>query len=89
MFAKYLGRTYEGDNGTQRKEHSLMKNNYYTVNLIAFVLLLIGGVTLGFVGVFDFDVIAGIFGLLLGRIIFILIGLAAIWRIIYWFMSKK
>jgi len=67
----------------------MVKNNYYTVNLIAFVLLLIGGVNLGFVGVLDFDVIAGIFGLLIGRIIFILIGLAAIWRIVYWFMSKR
>jgi uncharacterized protein len=66
-----------------------MKNNYYTINLIAFILLLIGGVNLGFVGVLDFDIIAGIVGLLLGRIIFILIGLAAIWRIIYWFMSKR
>jgi uncharacterized membrane protein YuzA (DUF378 family) len=41
------------------------------------ILLLIGGFNWGFVGLFNIDIISGIFGLILARLIFILIGVAA------------
>lgn len=44
---------------------------------IALILVLIGGINWGFVGLFNFNIISGILGLILGRIIFIIIGVAA------------
>ena len=54
------------------KELSL---NLYT--WIALILLLIGGVTWGLFGIFNANLITGIFGELLGRLILICIGVAA------------
>jgi uncharacterized protein len=62
--------------------------HYRTIDLIAIILLLIGGINWGLVGLFEFDLIGSIFGMMLGRIIFLAIGLAALWRIIYWFQLK-
>lgn len=44
---------------------------------IAFIALLVGGITLGLMGLFNFSLITGIFGNLLGRLIYIGIGVAA------------
>lgn len=53
-------------------------------NLIAFILLVIGGLTWLLIGVFDFNLVAVIFGAelsVISRIIYILVGLSAIWLI--------
>ena len=54
------------------------------VNLIAFILLGIGGINWFVIGVSGFDIVAGIFGTLsiVSRIIYILVGLSAIWLVI-------
>lgn len=44
---------------------------------IAFILLIIGGINWGIAGIFGADLITAIFGNLLGRLIFIVIGGAA------------
>lgn len=62
--------------------------HYRTIDLIAVILLLIGGINWGLVGLFEFDLIGSVFGMMLGRIIFTAVGLAALWRIIYWFQLK-
>jgi len=48
---------------------------------IAFLLLLIGGLNWGLVGLFDFDMVAAIFGVMspLARIVYIVVCLAAIY----------
>lgn len=48
---------------------------------LALILLIIGGLNWGLVGAFSVDLVATIFGegTLLSRIIYILVGLAAIW----------
>jgi uncharacterized membrane protein YuzA (DUF378 family) len=46
---------------------------------IAVVLVLIGGICWGLVGLFDLHIVTGIFGNILGRIIYILVGVAAGW----------
>lgn len=53
-------------------------------NLIAYILLITGGIVWLVVGIAGFDIVAGIFGTLsvMSRIVYILVGLSAIWLII-------
>jgi len=46
---------------------------------IAFALVLIGGICWGLAGLFNFELVTGIFGNLIGRIIYVVIGVAAGW----------
>jgi Uncharacterized conserved protein len=50
---------------------------------IALVLLIIGGLNWGLVGLFGFDLVAAIFGAMtaIARIVYILVGLAALYAI--------
>jgi len=52
---------------------------------IAIVLVIIGGLNWGLVGLFDFDVIASIFGSVVAvqKIIYILVGIAALYMIYF------
>lgn len=54
-----------------------------TIDWIAYVLTIIGGLNWGLVGAFDFNLVAAIFGdqSPLSRIIYILVGLSAIYLI--------
>jgi hypothetical protein len=53
-----------------------MKNlNLY--GWIALVVVLIGGICLGLIGLFNVFLITSVFGILLGRIIYIVIGIGA------------
>lgn len=69
------------------------------VNWIALILLVIGGLNWGLVGLFEFDLVAAIFGdmSILTRIVYALVGLSAIYIIIvspklvndkYWLIKK-
>lgn len=54
------------------------------LNVIAQILLIIGGLNWGLVGVFQFDLVAAIFGgqgAALSRLIYTLVGLAAVYGI--------
>lgn len=50
------------------------------LHIIAWVLLIVGGLNWGLIGAFDFNLVETIFGFgsVLSRIIYILVGLAAI-----------
>lgn len=52
-----------------------------TLDWIAVILLIIGGLNWGLVGVFSWDVVAAIFGdmSVVSRIIYVLIGLSGLW----------
>lgn len=55
---------------------------------IALALAIIGGINWGLVGIFQFDLVAWIFGgssALLARLVYILVGLAAVWSITFLF----
>jgi uncharacterized membrane protein YuzA (DUF378 family) len=54
-----------------------------TLDWISMVLLIIGGVNWGLVGLADFNLVAALFGdgSALSRIIYILVGLSALWCI--------
>jgi len=55
------------------------------LDLVALILLIIGGLNWGLVGLFDFDLVAAIFGAgsLLAKIIYIIVGLAGLYTIYY------
>ena len=54
------------------------------VNLIATILVIVGGLNWGFVGAFNYDVVATIFGAasIITRVIYILFGLGALWMLL-------
>ncbi len=54
------------------------------INLITLTLLIVGGLNWGLIGLFEFDLVAALFGemSLLSRIVYTLVGLSALWQII-------
>ena len=54
------------------------------LNLITLLLVIIGGLNWLLVGLINFDLVAAIFGQMstLSRIVYVLVGLSAIWQII-------
>lgn len=54
-----------------------------TVAIVSLVLLIIGGLNWGLVGLFQFDLVAAIFGEMsvLSRIVYVLVGIAALFCI--------
>ena len=65
------------------------------IDKIALILVIIGGLNWGSIGIFGFDLVAALFGgstSALSRVIFTLVGLAAVWCISLLFrdsMSKE
>ena len=55
--------------------------NLNVLGWIALILVIVGGLNWGLVGVFKFDLVATIFGTMsiISRIVYILVGLAAIY----------
>lgn len=54
------------------------------LDMLALILVIIGGINWGSIGIFQFDIVAWIFGgqgAIVSRIIYTLVGLAAIWCI--------
>lgn len=54
------------------------------MNKLSLILLIIGGINWGSIGIFQFDLVAWIFGgqsAILSRVIYTLVGLCAIWCI--------
>lgn len=55
-----------------------------TLNIITLVLVIVGGLNWGLVGLFQFDLVAAIFGgqdAALSRIVYVLVGLSAAWQL--------
>jgi len=60
------------------------------MNIITLILLVIGGLNWLLVGLFQFDLVAAIFGgemSVVSRIIYILVGLSALWQLMPLFKS--
>jgi uncharacterized membrane protein YuzA (DUF378 family) len=53
------------------------------INLVTLLLVIVGGINWGLIGLADFNLVAAIFGdsSPLSRIIYILVGLSALWQI--------
>ena len=61
------------------------------LNAVALLLLIVGGLNWGLVGLFDFDLVAAIFGEMtpLSRIVYVLVGLSALWQLIPLFRGDE
>ena len=57
------------------------------INLVTLLLIIVGGLNWGLVGLFNFDLVAAIFGegSLLSRIVYVLVGVSALWQLIPFF----
>ncbi len=53
-------------------------------NIVTLLLLIVGGLNWGLVGLFSFDLVAALFGSgsALSRLVYILVGLSAVWQIV-------
>lgn len=62
------------------------------IDKIALLLLIIGGINWGLVGIFQFDLVAFLFGgsaAIFSRIIYVIIAISAIWCISLFFKDNK
>lgn len=62
------------------------------IDRIALILAIIGGLNWGSIGLFQFDFVAAIFGgqdSMASRVIFVLVGLAALWCITLLFRDTR
>jgi len=59
-----------------------------TTTIIAYCLVIVGAIVWFMVGLFDFNLVAAIFGAgssaVISRIIYSLVGLSGLWLIFYW-----
>ena len=57
-----------------------------SIDVVAAVLLVIGGLNWGLVGAADFDLVASIFGEMtpLSRLVYVIVGLAALYQALQW-----
>ena len=63
---------------------------FSTLDWVTLILVVVGGLNWGLVGAFDFNLVDSIFGIMsmLSRIIYVLVGLSAIYMI-WMALSKK
>lgn len=57
----------------------------HVINILTLVLLIVGGLNWGLVGLFQLDLVAALFGgqnSSLSRLVYILVGVSAIWQLI-------
>ena len=62
------------------------------LDIIALILVIIGGINWGSIGIFQFDLVAWAFGgqaALVSRIIYTLVGIAALWCISLLFRENR
>lgn len=54
-----------------------------TLNIVALVLVMIGGLNWGLIGLFDFNLVSALFGVdsILTNIVYVLVGIAALYCI--------
>jgi uncharacterized membrane protein YuzA (DUF378 family) len=59
------------------------------LNLITLILLIVGGLNWGLVGLFNFDLVATLFGAnsILARVVYLLVGLSALWQLVALFAA--
>jgi uncharacterized protein len=61
-----------------------MRKELIYLNILAWILVVIGAINWGLIGFFQFDLVAAIFGgqgAIVSRIIYALVGLAGLWSI--------
>ena len=61
------------------------------INSVTLLLLIVGGLNWGLVGLFDFDLVAALFGELspLSRIVYVLVGVSAVYQLVPLFRGDE
>ena len=61
------------------------------INVITLILVIVGGLNWGLVGLLDFNLVAALFGEMstLSRIVYILVGLSALWQLVPLFRGDE
>ena len=61
------------------------------IGVIALVLVLVGGLNWGLVGFFDYNLVDSLFGegSVVSRVVYALVGLAAVWKTVTWVAKKE
>ncbi len=61
------------------------------IKSVTLLLLIVGGLNWGLVGLFDFDLVAALFGekSMLSRIVYVLVGLSALYQLIPLFRGDE
>ena len=74
-------RTDLGSTSSSAVGHS---NRLNAIDWIALALMVVGGLNWGLVGVFDFDLVAALFGPMsaVSRVVYALVGMAAVWGLV-------
>lgn len=69
----------------------IMQKKMSALDWVAMILLVVGGLNWGLVGFFEYDLVASIFGdfSIVSRIIYVLVGLSALYMLIMAFMKPK
>jgi uncharacterized membrane protein YuzA (DUF378 family) len=64
------------------RQHSISKG----IDIVAAAILIIGGLNWGFVGLFGFNLVEAVFGMMspASRVVYALVGLAAVYEIVMW-----
>ena len=54
------------------------------INLLTLILVIVGGLNWGLVGLFDFNLVAAIFGDMspVSRLVYVLVGVSAVWQLV-------
>ncbi len=62
-----------------------------TLDAVALVLVIVGGLNWLLVGLFELDVVAALFGAdsLLSKVVYVLVGLAALWMLWDWVARRS
>ena len=68
------------------QKKTTMEKSMKVIDVIAILLILIGGLNWGLVGFFDIDLVSALLGKGSGlsRLIFALVGLSALYKIFFW-----
>ena len=76
-----VSRTYDTD--TRAHVQTTPARRFGAMDWISMVLLIVGGLNWGLVGLADFDLVAALFGdgSALSRIVYVLVGLAALYSL--------
>ncbi|WP_220806619.1 DUF378 domain-containing protein [Noviherbaspirillum aridicola] len=71
------------DRRSSSRGHASSSKRMGAMDWIAMVLLIVGGINWGLVGLFDVDLVAMLFGegSALGRVVYVLVGLSALYSI--------
>lgn len=83
------GRYYESVETGRRPAGK--ENKMKQINLLTLILIVVGGLNWGLVGSMNFDLVATIFGdgSVLARIVYVLVGISAIYQITTLFSGEK